>query len=88
MSSDLFNLVREDPDHATLRCVGGLGLKYATLERIPKSKMFGTKAHWVLRRLDWLLPQEGRDPKNNPATTEGELRELLEVLSHLNQEIE
>lgn len=85
--STFFEEHREGRDCVVLRCKGGTGLKYATLERVAGSKVLGTEAHWVVRRLDWLLPQEGRDPRNNPATTEEEVREMCDCLTRLNAEI-
>lgn len=86
-SSSLFDADKDGRDCVVLRCKGGLRLRYATLERVAGSKVLGTQAHWVLRRLDWLLPQEGRDPSFVPAVTEAELREVCDVLARLNIEI-
>ena len=85
--STFFEEHREGRDCVILRCKEGINLKYATLERVAGSKVLGTPAHWVVRRLDWLLPQEGRDPRNVPATTEEEVRELCDCLTRLNAEI-
>lgn len=64
-----FDAHKDGADCVVLRVKDGLKLRYATLERVAGSRVLGTQAQWVLRRLDWLLPQEGRDPASVPAVT-------------------
>jgi len=85
--SRAFDVQPDGQDCVVLRLKTGLKLRYATLERVAGSKVLCTTAHWVLRRLDWLLPQEGRDPAFTPAVTETELREVCDVLTRLNGEV-
>jgi hypothetical protein len=85
--STVFDAHKDGADCVVLRVKDGLKLRYATLERIAGSRVLGTQATWVLRRLDWLLPQEGRDPDSVPAVTEAEMRAVVDVLTRLNGEV-
>lgn len=79
-----FNAVPDGPDCIVLK---SHGLRYATLERIAASKVLDIPARWVVRRFDWFLPQEGRDPSYIQATEESELLEVAGFLTRLNASI-
>jgi hypothetical protein len=73
----LFFTDRISETEVTVRCIGGLELRWATLEK-PLSR-------WIVRRFDWFDPTPLRDPSFKQAVESSELRELLSILDELNE---
>lgn len=62
----------------------GGSLLFATLTRMEGSEVLGMDPAWVVRRIDWFDSQPGRDPTFRQALTLVDLRELADLIEHLN----
>ena len=86
----LFHTVKESPVRIGVHCNGGMELRWATLELVAFFFDEEGRDHyqWIVRRFDWFDPSPHRDPSFNQAVSPNELRELLEILDHLNATID
>lgn len=76
ITTDNFTVTVFADNTAVILVTEGSQLRFATLEKPLKN--------WIVRRFDWLDPQEGTNPTYKKAICADELMEVILILKQLN----